>query len=120
MWKCVFFNIVQGSKSIPPIKVKQQADYELEINYEQTHGYLFCAYPNAFTLSSNVELTFNEDTSHLESCLEASATQVNVSIGWGSFCVSSSHKSYRSSSRTKSESTANGMHTSLRSPQIVA
>jgi hypothetical protein len=31
MWKYVFFNNVQGSKSIPPIKVKQQADYELEV-----------------------------------------------------------------------------------------
>jgi len=88
---------------------------QIETDYTQ-----FCSYPSAFVLACNVELSFNGDTSHLESSLEASSTQANVSVGWGPFSISSSHKSSKSSSRTKAESTANGMHISLQAPQIIA
>ncbi|KAF5021544.1 hypothetical protein F66182_6426 [Fusarium sp. NRRL 66182] len=107
-----------GFKISPGPQALQKAAEEhkvIDTDYTQ-----FCSYPNAFVLASNVELSFNGDTSHLESSLEASSTQANVSVGWGPFSISSSHKSSKSSSRTKSESTANGMHISLQAPQIIA
>ena len=100
-----------------PVALQKAAAENRPIETDYTQ---FCSYPNAFVLACNVELVFNGDTSHLESSLEASSTQANVSVGWGPFSISSSHKSSKSSSRTKAESTANGMHISLQAPQIIA
>ena len=100
-----------------PLALKRAAAENKAVETDYTQ---FCSYPNAFVIACNVELAFNGDTSHLESSLEASSTQANVSVGWGPFSISSSHKSSKSSSRTKAESTANGMHISLQAPQIIA
>ena len=51
---------------------------------------------------------FSGDTTSLESAVEASSTEANLSVGYGPFAVSGSHKQSKSSSKTKMESTATG------------
>jgi hypothetical protein len=80
----------------------------------------FCSYPTAFVVASNVELEFSGNTSSLESALESSSTEANLSVGYGPFSVSGSHKQAKSKSKTKAESTATGMRISLQAPQIIA
>lgn len=79
----------------------------------------FPAYPTAFVVAANVELSFNGDTSSLESSLEASSTEANASVGWGPFGVSASHKQSQNKSKTRTEASATGMKTSLQAPQII-
>jgi hypothetical protein len=86
----------------------------LDADYQQ-----FSSYPTAFVIAANVELSFSGDTSTLESTLEASSTQANISVGWGPFAVSASHKQSSSRSKTRMESTAAGMKISLQAPQII-
>ncbi|KAI1741520.1 hypothetical protein F4680DRAFT_66843 [Xylaria scruposa] len=106
------FRISPGPQALQKAAADNKA---VDTDYTQ-----FCSYPSAFVLASNVELAFSGDTSHLESSLEASATEANVSVGWGPFSISASHKSSSSSSRTHAESTATGMNISLQAPQIIA
>ena len=80
----------------------------------------FCSYPNAFVIAANVQLEFSGDTSSLESAISSSSTEANLSVGYGPFSVSGSHKQSKSKSKTKAESTATGMRVSLQAPQIIA
>ena len=79
----------------------------------------FPAYPTAFVVAANVELSFNGNTSTLESSLEASSTEANASVGWGPFGVSASHKQSRNKSKTRTEATATGLKISIQAPQII-
>ncbi|KAJ5623003.1 hypothetical protein N7490_011608 [Penicillium lividum] len=79
----------------------------------------FPSYSTAFVVACNVELEFSGDTSSLESSLESSSTEANLSVGYGPFAISGSHKQSKSSAKTKAESTANGMRISLQAPQII-
>lgn len=79
----------------------------------------FPSYSTAFVVACNVELEFSGDTSSLESSLESSSTEANLSVGYGPFAISGSHKQSQSRSKTKAESTANGMRISLQAPQII-
>ena len=87
----------------------------LDADYQQ-----FSLYLTAFVIAANVELSFSGNTSTLESALEASSTQANMSVGWGPFGISASHKQASSKSKTRMESTAAGMKISLQAPQIIA
>ena len=78
------------------------------------------SYPTTFVVASNVELESSGDTSSLESALESSSTEANVSVGYGPFALSASHKSSKSKSKTHAESTATGMRVSLQAPQIIS
>jgi hypothetical protein len=80
----------------------------------------FCSYPTAFVIATNVELEFSGNTTQLESTLESSSTEANLSVGYGPFSLSASHKQSKSKARTKAESTASGMRISLQAPQIIA
>jgi hypothetical protein len=100
-----------------PLALQKAAAEDRPVDTDYTQ---FCSYPTAFVIASNVELSLSGDTSHLESTIEASSTQANVSLGWGPFSISSSRKSSTSTSRTKAESTAQGMSISLQAPQIIA
>lgn len=80
----------------------------------------FCSYPTAFVVASNVELEFSGDTLSLESALESSSTEANVEVGYGPFSLSASHKSAKTKSKTRAESTATGMRISLQAPQIIS
>lgn len=80
----------------------------------------FCSYPSAFIVASNVELDFTGDTSHLESKLEASRTEVNLKIGYGPFSIGGSHSQSKNSAKTPAEATATGMRISMQAPQIIA
>jgi hypothetical protein len=107
-----------GFKISPgPAALQKAAESHEQIETDYTQ---FSSYPNAFVIACNVELEFNGDTSALESQLEASSTEVNASVGWGPFTISSAHKSSKSSAKTKAQSTATGMHISLQAPQIIA
>ena len=86
-----------------------------EPDYQQ-----FSSYPTAFVVAASVELSFSGDTSNLEGALQASSTEANVSVGWGPFGVSASHKQSSSKNKTRTESTATGMKISLQAPQIIA
>lgn len=79
----------------------------------------FPSYPTAFVVGCNVELEFSGDTTHLESAIESSSTEANLSVGYGPFAISGSHKQSQSSSKTKAESTATGMRIKLQAPQII-
>ena len=79
----------------------------------------FSSYPTAFVLAANVELSFSGDTASLSSSLEASSTDANVSVGYGPFSVSASHKQSRTKAATRTENTATGMKISLQAPQII-
>ncbi|MCJ1379933.1 hypothetical protein MMC17_003036 [Xylographa soralifera] len=79
----------------------------------------FSSYPTAFVIAANVEIGFSGDTSSLQSTLESSSTEANVSVGWGPFAVSGSHKQSKTKSMTRMESTATGMKISLQAPQII-
>ena len=80
----------------------------------------FPAYPTAFVVAANVELSFNGDTASLASSLEASSTEANASIGYGPFAVSAGHKQSQNKSKTRTETTATGMKISLQAPQIIS
>ena len=80
----------------------------------------FCSYPTALVIACNVELEFSGNTTSLESALESSSTEANLSVGYGPFSVSGSHKQSKSKSNTKAESTATGMRISLQAPQVIA
>ena len=79
----------------------------------------FSSYPTAFVVAANVELSFSGNTSTLQSTLEASSTEANLSVGWGPFSVSTSHKQSSSKAKTRMESMATGMKISLQAPQII-
>ena len=80
----------------------------------------FPAYPTAFVVAANVELSFNGDTASLASSLEASSTEANASVGWGPFAVSAAHKQSQNKSKTRTETTATGMKISIQAPQIIS
>ena len=85
-----------------------------EADYQQ-----FSSFPTAFVIAADVELSFNGDTSSLQSSLESSSTEANVSVGWGPFAVSASHKQSQTKAATRTETTATGMKISLQAPQII-
>jgi len=92
----------------------------IEGNVTPTAAYqLFSSYPTAFIVAANVELTFSGDTTHLKSSLESSSTEANISVGYGPFSLSASHKQSKNKSKTRMESTATGMKISLQAPQII-
>lgn len=66
-----------------------------------------------------MEISFNGDTSSLQSSLESSSTAANVNIGWGPFAVSASHIQSNTKAATKTETTATGMKISLQAPQTI-
>ncbi|KAL3459170.1 hypothetical protein BJX64DRAFT_291423 [Aspergillus heterothallicus] len=79
----------------------------------------FPSYPTAFVVGCNIELEFSGDTSQLESAIESSSTEANLSVGYGPFAISGSHKQSKSSAKTNAQSTATGMRISLQAPQII-
>lgn len=86
----------------------------LEADYQQ-----FSSFPTAFVVAADVEVSFNGDTSSLQSTLESSSTEANVNVGWGPFAVSASHKQSKTKAATRTETTATGMKISLQAPQII-
>ncbi|KAK8065032.1 hypothetical protein PG997_011779 [Apiospora hydei] len=80
----------------------------------------FSSYPTAFVVAADVQLSFSGDTTQLESAVSASSSEANLSVGYGPFNISGSHKQSKSSSKTKMESTATGCRISIQAPQIVA
>ncbi|KAK7936085.1 hypothetical protein PG985_001580 [Apiospora marii] len=80
----------------------------------------FSSYPTAFVVAADVELSFSGDTTQLESAVTASSTEANLSVGYGPFSLSGSHKQSDSHAKTKMEATATGCHISIQAPQIVA
>lgn len=76
----------------------------------------FPSYHTAFVVGCNIELEFSGDIAHLESAVESSSTEANLSVGYGPFAISGSHKQSQSSSKTKAESTATGMRIALQAP----
>ncbi|KAF2745726.1 hypothetical protein M011DRAFT_504598 [Sporormia fimetaria CBS 119925] len=79
----------------------------------------FSSYPTAFVVASDVELSFSGDTTQLESAVSASSTAANLSVGYGPFSISGSHKQSKSKSKTKMESTATGCRIKIQAPQII-
>lgn len=105
-----------------PLSPGPESLHKTVANNEAVHASYaqFCSYPTAFVLASNVELEFTGDTSNLESALESSSTDANLSVGYGPFSVSGSHSQSKSKGSSKAETTATGMRISLQAPQIIA
>ncbi|RFU76095.1 hypothetical protein TARUN_6167 [Trichoderma arundinaceum] len=88
----------------------------VETDYTQ-----YCSYPKAFVIASNVMIEFNGNTASLESNLQASATETNPEVVWGPFTLASSlHRSSKSNSKIRTQSTTTGMRVHLQEPQIIA
>jgi hypothetical protein len=80
----------------------------------------FPAYPTAFVLGSNIELNFIGDCTSMQSSLQSSSFDANASVKYGPVNVSASHKSSKTHSKTRMESTATGMKISIQAPQIIS
>ncbi|KAM0417030.1 hypothetical protein ACHAPT_012996 [Fusarium lateritium] len=107
-----------GTFNISPGETQLKTLYEQDRTPTGPHQQ-FSAYPTAMVVASDIELSFSGDTTHLESAVSASSTQVNLSVGYGPFSISGSHKQSKSNSKTKMESTATGCKISIQAPQIV-
>ncbi|KAK7968039.1 uncharacterized protein PG986_002316 [Apiospora aurea] len=110
----------QQFSSYPTAFVVAAADIQLSVSTCLISCSPFFPLSSSLLTPTPLSEQFSGDTTQLENAVSASSTEANLSVGYGPFSISGSHKQSKSSSKTKMESTATGCRISIQAPQIAA